>query len=282
MISVLVTGANGQLGRCLQDASEQYPQLNFFFASRNQLDIENQAAVTTFFSEKKFDYCINTAAYTNVEKAESEQKKAFNSNAEAVKHLALTCKAAKTTLLHISTDYVFDGKKSKPYLETDTTNPINVYGASKLKGEQYIQEICTNYFIFRTSWLYATYGHNFLNSILKFAKERKTISITTEQTGTPTNANDLASVLLHVIASKNKQYGLYHYSNAGEATWYDFAKAILDYSNQNDAIKLAKTDHYPTFAARPKYSVLNTEKAAQNLKIETTHWKESLQTILNN
>tara|TARA_R100001369_G_scaffold92106_1_gene135508 strand:+ start:933 stop:1781 length:849 start_codon:yes stop_codon:yes gene_type:complete len=282
MISVLVTGANGQLGRCLHDASEKYPQLNFFFASRNQLDIENQAAVTALFSEKKFDYCINTAAYTNVEKAESEQKKAFNSNAETVKHLALTCKAAKTTLIHISTDYVFDGKKTTPYLETDITNPINVYGASKLKGEQYIQESCTKYFIFRTSWLYSTYGHNFLNSILKFAKERKAISITTEQTGAPTNANDLASVLLQVIVSENKKYGLYHYSNAGEATWYDFAEAILDYFNQNDAIKLAKTDHYPTFAARPVYSVLNTEKVVQNLNVETIHWKESLKTILKN
>ncbi|RFN59168.1 dTDP-4-dehydrorhamnose reductase [Marixanthomonas ophiurae] len=282
MTSVLVTGANGQLGRCLQDASEKYPQLNFFFASRNQLDIENQVAVTALFSEKKFDYCINTAAYTNVEKAESEQKKAFNNNAETVRHLALTCKTAKTTLIHISTDYVFDGKKTTAYLETDATNPINVYGASKLKGEQYIREICTNYFIFRTSWLYSTYGHNFLNSILKFVKERKTISITTEQTGTPTNANDLASVLLQAIASENKKYGLYHYSNTGEATWYDFAKAIIDYSNQNDAIKLAKTDHYPTFAARPKYSVLNTEKVLQNLNVETIHWKESLKIILNN
>ncbi|HCY83077.1 MAG TPA: hypothetical protein DHV22_16480, partial [Xanthomarina gelatinilytica] len=147
MTSVLVTGANGQLGRCLQDASEKYPQLSFFFASRNQLDIENQEAVTALFSEKKFDYCINTAAYTNVEKAESEQKKAFNSNAKAVKHLALACKDAKTTLLHISTDYVFDGKKTTPYLETDATNPINEYGASKLKGEQYIQEGCKKYFI---------------------------------------------------------------------------------------------------------------------------------------
>ncbi|HBY69482.1 MAG TPA: dTDP-4-dehydrorhamnose reductase [Flavobacteriaceae bacterium] len=281
MTSVLVTGANGQLGRCLQDASEKYPQLSFFFASRNQLDIENQEAVTALFSEKKFDYCINTAAYTNVEKAESEQKKAFNSNAKAVKHLALACKDAKTTLLHISTDYVFDGKKTTPYLETDATNPINEYGASKLKGEQYIQEGCKKYFIFRTSWLYSTYGHNFLNSILKFAKERKEITITTEQTGTPTNANDFAKVLLQVIASENKQYGLYHYSNAGEATWYDFAEAILNYSNQNDAIKLAKTDHYPTFAARPKYSVLNTEKVSQNLNLETVHWKKSLQKLLN-
>ncbi|HCY83078.1 MAG TPA: dTDP-4-dehydrorhamnose reductase, partial [Xanthomarina gelatinilytica] len=129
--------------------------------------------------------------------------------------------------------------------------------------------------------LYSTYGHNFLNSILKFAKERKEITITTEQTGTPTNANDFAKVLLQVIASENKQYGLYHYSNAGEATWYDFAEAILNYSNQNDAIKLAKTDHYPTFAARPKYSVLNTEKVSQKLNLETVHWKKSLQKLLN-
>ncbi|PVW15141.1 dTDP-4-dehydrorhamnose reductase [Marixanthomonas spongiae] len=282
MTNVLVTGANGQLGKCLQEASKAYPNLQFFFASRHELDMEDREAITLYFSENNIDYCINTAAYTHVEQAEKELEKAFSSNAEAVKHLAITCKAAGTTLLHISTDYVFDGKKSTPYVETDATNPLNIYGASKLKGEQYIEEIGANYFIFRTSWLYSTHGHNFLNTILKFAKDREEITITTEQTGTPTNANDLAKVLLQVIVSKNKHYGLYHYSNAGEATWYDFAAAILDYSHQNDAIKLAKTDHYPTFAARPKYSVLNTEKAEQILKFEMKSWKESLQTILNN
>lgn len=281
MKKILVTGANGQLARCIKDASAKFPDLDFVFVSKEELDIENAELLRKFFKENKFDYCINTAAYTNVEKAESEPERAFAINAEAVKNIAEVCNENKVILLHISTDYVFDGKKQSPYLETDSTNPINVYGASKLKGEEYIQEICKKYFIFRTSWLYSQYGHNFLKTILKYAEEGKPLTITTEQTGVPTNANDLAKALLLVIAQEATDYGVYHYSNGGETTWYGFAEAILLQSGKLKAAKLAKTNHYRTFAARPEYSVLNNTKYLTIFKQPLIDWKKGVQNLFN-
>lgn len=280
MKKILVTGANGQLGKCLKKASEQYPNLHIDFLSREEFDIERFSDVRSFLNTHSYDYCINTAAYTNVEKAESESEKAFEINAEAVKNLALRCQENEITLLHISTDYVFDGEKQSPYLESDKPNPINVYGVSKLKGEAYIQEFCEQYYIFRTSWLYSQFGHNFLNTILRYAEEGKSLTITTEQTGTPTNANDLAEFLLQVITHDKKEYGVYHYSNTGETTWYGFAKAILELSGKIKEVSLAKTDHYSTFAKRPKYSVLNSTKAHKNLNSRLIAWRESLQSVL--
>jgi len=280
MKKILITGANGQLGKCIKDASENYPELSFLFASREDLNIVNEGATLKLFTENNFDYCINAAAYTNVEKAESEQEKAFQINAEGVKNLALICNQFGTTLIQISTDYVFDGEKTTPYTEEDETNPINVYGASKLKGEQYLQEICEKHFIIRTSWLYSQYGHNFYNSILKFAKEGRELKITTEQTGTPTNANDLADALLNIVTNNSKEYGIYNFSNTGEANWYDFAKAILQHTKQFDPRKLAKTDHYRTFAKRPKNSVLDTLKYKNIFGKGLTNWKESLSTLI--
>jgi len=278
-MKILVTGANGQLGKCIKDASKNFPDFELYFASREELDIENDDFVAEIFTKNDFDYCINTAAYTNVEKAESEQEKAFSINAEAVKNLAKCCKDTNTVLIQLSTDYVFDGNKGTPYTEEDPTNPINVYGASKLKGEKYVQEICKKYFILRTSWLYSQYGHNFYNSMLRFAKEGKDLKITTEQTGTPTNANDLALALLKIIQSKSNNYGIYHFSNSGEATWYDFAKEILTQTKQLSQTNLAKTDHYPTFAARPEFSVLGTKKYKNNFKSNLVAWKSSLNEI---
>ena len=280
MIKVLVTGANGQLGQCIRDAASDFLELDIFFASRKELDIEKYNEVTEFFRDHSFDYCINTAAYTKVDDAEKELDEAFSINAKAVKMLANICEKSNIVLIHISTDYVFDGKKDEPYLETDVTNPKSVYGASKLKGEQYIEAICDKYFIFRTSWLYSQYGNNFLNTILKFSAQGRSLSITTEQTGTPTNANDLAKMILTVISSRSNLFGLYHFSNEGEATWYDFAKEILKSNGQFDDSKLAKTAHYPTFAERPKYSVLNNSKIRRNFSIEVKGWRESLLSIL--
>lgn len=280
MKKILVTGANGQLGRCIKNAAASFPDLQFVFVSKEELDIENSDLLLDFFSKNSFTHCINTAAYTNVENAESEPKKAFAINAEAVKNLATVCKENNVALLHVSTDYVFDGKKKSPYLETDTTNPINVYGASKLKGEQYIQEICNSFFIFRTSWLYSQYGHNFLKTILKYAEAEKPLTITTEQTGTPTNANDLAKALLHVIAQDSTNYGVYHYSNLGETTWFGFAEEILRQTEKLKDTNLAKTNHYRTFAARPAYSVLDNTKAQNKLKLKQIDWQESLKSVL--
>lgn len=280
MKNILVTGANGQLGRCLQDAAATFPDLHFEFVSKEALDIENADAVDHFFRRNNFSYCINTAAYTNVENAEKEAEKAFAINAEAVKNLAESCYKNEVVLLHISTDYVFDGEKKTPYVETDSTNPLNVYGASKLKGEQYIQEICNTYFIFRTSWLYSQYGHNFLKTIVKYVSEKKPLTITTEQTGTPTNANDLAAALLQVIEHDLKDYGVYHYSNEGRTTWYGFAEAICNALEKRKEANLVKTDHYRTFAKRPACSVLDTTKSTTTLKVSLVDWQESLQSFL--
>lgn len=280
MKKILVTGANGQLGRCIKDAAANFPDLGFVFVSKEKLDIENADSLTDFFRKNNFSHCINTAAYTAVEKAESEKEKAFAINAEAVRNLASTCRENDIVLLHISTDYVFDGKKKSPYIETDFTNPINVYGASKLKGEQYIQEICDKFFILRTSWLYSQYGHNFLKTILKYAQEGKPLTITTEQTGTPTNANDLAKAILEVIAQDSTDYGVYNFSNSGETTWFGFAEEILKLTNNLRDTNLAKTNHYRTFAARPEYSVLDSTKRQNKLGLKSIDWRNSLKSVL--
>lgn len=277
---ILVTGANGQLGRCIKDASTHYPEFEFVFVAKEALDILEKSPIATLFQENQFTHCINTAAYTNVEKAESEPEKTFAINSEAVKNLAEVCRKHDTVLLHISTDYVFDGKNEFPYVETDPTNPLNVYGASKLKGEQYIEEICDKYFIFRTSWLYSQYGHNFLKTILKYSKEDKQLTITTEQRGTPTNANDLAQALLSTIAQDSTDYGVYHFSNSGETTWYGFAKEILLQTGRLNDAKLAETNHYATFAERPIYSVLNNKKIGLNLNVPGINWEKGLKSVL--
>lgn len=282
MKKVLITGAKGQLGCCIKEASKNYPDIDFSFTDREILDITIPNAVTTFFEENTFDFCINGAAYTHVDKAESDQKQAFLVNAEGVKNLSLACQKHNVTLLHVSTDYVFEGNKQVPYKETDKTSPINVYGASKLKGEEYIQEICDKYFIIRTSWLYSQYGHNFLKSILKFSKEKDTLTITTEQTGCPTNANDLADVLLKLIHLDMKDYGIYHFSNDGEATWYDFAKSIIEFSGLSNKVNVVKTDYYPTFAKRPAYSILEISKIKNVLRIKILPWQKSLKILINN
>jgi dTDP-4-dehydrorhamnose reductase len=212
MKTVLVTGANGQLGQCIQKIQQQHTEINFHFKSSSELDITNINAVNDYFSNHAIDYCVNCAAYTNVELAESEEEKAYLVNAEAAKHLAEACAEHNTTLIHVSTDYVFDGTKTEPYLETDITNPISVYGASKLKGEQNIQEALHNHFIIRTSWLYAEFGKNFYKTILQKTKEKANLTITTEQKGTPTNANDLAELIVEIINTDNKNYGIYHFS----------------------------------------------------------------------
>ena len=278
-MKILITGAKGQLGKCIKDAAANYPEFNFLFASRELLNIESEKSISNIFENNRFDYCINTAAYTNVEKAESDQETAFLTNAEGVKHLASHCKRNNTTLIQISTDYVFDGKKGSPYSEEDSTNSLNIYGASKLKGEQYVQEICQAYYILRTSWLYSQYGQNFYDTVLRFAKEGKLLTVTTEQTGTPTNANDLAEAILTIIRINSKNYGIYNFSNQGEATWYDFAKEILIQTNQLTKSNLAKTDYYHTFAARPSYSVLDTRKYKNTFNKAVFDWKKSLKSL---
>ncbi|QIE59913.1 dTDP-4-dehydrorhamnose reductase [Rasiella rasia] len=281
MKHILVTGSNGQLARCIQDVVSANKTMRFTFMTKEALSVTDKESIEEIFSTKQFDYCINTAAYTNVERAESDKDITFAINAEGAKNLADVCRKHDTTLFQISTDYVFDGATTVPYVETDATNPINVYGASKLKGENYVREHCKKHYIIRTSWLYSQYGHNFLKTMIKHGKAGTRLTITTEQTGTPTNANDLARAIVTMVQDDNNGYGLYHFSNEGEATWYDFATEIFSQTSELNSSNLAKTDHYRTFAQRPKYSVLNTTKIKETFKIQPFNWRESLKAVLH-
>ena len=226
--SVLVTGSNGQLGKTIKELFiNNIDNIEFTFASKKDLDITNSEAVDLLFSKKTFQYCINCAAFTNVEMAEEEQIQAYKKNAESVAHLSNVCNQYNTTLIHISTDYIFDGKKGEPYLEDDIPNPINSYGLSKLKGEQFIKEILSNYFIIRTSWLYSEYGNNFFKTVLNKIKQKEDIKVTISETGSPTACSDLAVFIYQLIVKKSQKFGTYHYSNSGETTWYKFALEIV-------------------------------------------------------
>ncbi len=255
---ILVTGANGQLGRTIQELySMNSLELEFTFLSKELLDITNIFQVENFFEKNKFEYCINCAAFTNVEKAEKTPKISYNINANGVKNLAKECKKHDVILVHISTDYVFDGEKKEPYTVFDETNPINEYGKSKLLGEKYIQNSLKRYFIIRTSWLYSKkYGHNFYKSILKWAKEGRELKITTEQIGCPTDTVNLSGFIINLIKEKQKKYGIHHYCDDEVMTWYDFARKILDENRLIGSINIEKVEKYSTFAKRPKRSIL--------------------------
>ncbi len=276
-LKILVTGANGQLGRCLLDVSKIFPQFEYHFKNSKDLDISDFNAVKLLFDTHKFQYCINCAAYTAVDKAESERDRAFLINAESVRNLAEVSLRNNTTLLHISTDFVFDGTKKTPYTEEDEPNPLNVYGASKLKGERYIMERLKKYFIIRTSWIYSEYGHNFVKTMLRLANDKKEISVVNDQIGSPTYAADLAGILMSIIANGSDKYGLFHYSNAGEISWYDFAIQIFKAYKKNVLVKPICTKDFPTAALRPAYSVLDKSKSILNLNIEIHKWNIALE-----
>lgn len=274
--TVLITGASGQLGCCIKDLESRHPNLNFIFATREDLDITDKHEVNSFFNNSYIDYCINGAAYTAVDKAEEEHELAFKINAEGPKHLAVACKKHDVVLIHISTDFVFDGKKTEPYTEEDIPNPISVYGASKLQGEIEVQKILKEYFIIRTSWLYSEYGHNFMKTMLRLAETRNEIGVVSDQIGTPTYARDLAELIVHIINSKSKAYGLYHYSNQGITSWYEFAKAIFELSNKTIIITPITTAEYPTAAKRPVYSVLSKKGLQKERYVPVPDWRASL------
>lgn len=257
MKKILVTGSSGQLGMSIKKIHKEFSNLEFTFTSSSDLDITEQKRVDNFFSLHHFDYCINCAAYTNVEQAEKTPEIAFKVNAQGVNYLTEACKNKNVILIHISTDYVFDGEKSEPYTIYDIPNPINEYGKSKLKGEQYIQEILSNSFIIRTSWLYSKeYGKNFYKTILEKAKTGQELYITDEQKGCPTNTNNLARFILDLIKSDCQTFGIYHFTDNEPMSWYDFAKKILKENELLDKVKLEKAQNYRTFAARPINSAL--------------------------
>jgi dTDP-4-dehydrorhamnose reductase len=277
MINVLVTGSNGQLASCIKDRAKQHKGLHFIYTDYQELDICNLNDVEGFFKTKpKIDYCINCAAYTAVDKAETDVEKAFEINAQGPKNLATICNEQDTILIHVSTDFVFDGDKTEPYTETDIPKPISVYGASKLQGEVEIQKTLKKHFIIRTSWLYSEHGANFMKTMLRLAETRDEISVVSDQIGTPTYAGDLADVILKIINSKNTNFGLYHYSNEGVASWYDFAKAIFEGSNLKIKTSPIKTEGYPTPAKRPVYSVMDKTKIKKTLNIEISSWKDTI------
>ena len=256
MSRILVTGANGQLAKNLLEISENYPNFNFVFKNTKELDIVDASSVNELFSSLDFDYCINCAAYTDVEAAEQDSDGAFAVNAEGARNLATACAEKRVILVHISTDYVFDGTKETPYTTKDLPNPINIYGKSKLKGEVYIQEILKKFFIVRTSWLYSDHGKNFYRTILEKAKRGEPLTITDEQTGCPTNAKNLAHYILRLIHTKSNAYGIHHFTDGEAMTWYGFAQKILRDNGLEKKVSLDKAKNYRTFAKRPKNSVL--------------------------
>ncbi len=257
MKRILVTGANGQLGLTFQDIYQNYTDLYFVFKSRKELDITDFKNIEEEFKIGNYDYIINCAAYTNVEQAEKTPEIAYKVNRDGVRNLALACKEFDVNLIHISTDYVFDGEKEEPYTVNDIPNPINEYGKSKWEGEKYIQEILSSYFIIRTSWLYSkVHGKNFYKTILEKAKKGDDLHIIDEQIGCPTNTNTLAKYLIELILRQSKGYGMHHFTDEKAMTWYDFADKILKENKINSITKLVRDNNYCSFARRPINSTL--------------------------
>jgi len=279
MIKALVTGGNGQLAQSLKDVVNHQDELDVDFQDLPDLDITNKQQLESYFLNNELDYCINCAAYTAVDLAEEQSDLAYAVNAEGPKYLAEVCQKHQVTLIHISTDFVFDGQKRIPYLETDAPNPLSVYGASKLQGERSIQETTEAYFIVRTSWLYSEYGKNFIKTMLSLSETLNEISVVSDQIGSPTYARDLAEVLIKIVLSSSKAYGLYHFSNFGVISWYDFAVEIFKQFGKTIEVKPIKTKDSPTAAKRPKYSVLDTTKIKNNFDYTINDWQESLKNI---
>lgn len=273
---VLVTGANGQLGQALRSIAGNYPGIDFHFAGVDQADITNPKSLQAIFLQIRPDYCINAAAYTAVDKAESEPEKARAINVDGVRNLAETCRDFKTTLLHLSTDFVFDGQKRTPYQETDATNPQGVYAQTKLDGEKAVSGTFDQYFIVRASWVYSRFGHNFRNTMLRLAAERPLVQVVNDQIGSPTHAVDLAQALVSIILSAKPAYGIYHFSNAGATSWYGFAHEIFALGGCSVALHPIPTSAYPTPAKRPQYSVLDTSKIRQVFGMAIDDWKTAL------
>jgi len=281
MQKIIVTGANGQLGNELRELSVQHSQYQFIFLAKDELDISDAEKIFLFFKNTTPDFCINCAAYTAVDKAEIEKEAAYKINEEGARNLASAAKNTKARLIHISTDYVFNGNGYKPYPEDNPTSPINVYGHSKLQGEIACIRENEEAIIIRTSWVYSTFGNNFVKTMLRLMQTKKEISVVADQYGSPTYAADLAQTIIQIIDTKNWMPGIYHFCNEGETNWFDFAKAIKENIKTDCIIHPISTEQYPTTAKRPHYSVLNQEKIKLLYGVVPNHWKDSLRTCLN-
>ena len=302
---VLITGANGQLGQAIQSIVGKYPSIDFVFCTSSELNITDKSNCETVFTKYKPNFCINAAAYTAVDKAESEPEKAFAINVTGAQNIAEVCKIHNTILLHVSTDFVFDAKyvngkayydrelrlplkSEKGLTETDVPFPAGIYGLTKLQGEQAIESIWAKHFIIRTSWVYSKFANNFMKTMLRLASERDSLSVVSDQIGTPTNAVDLAEALLKIITSCHDEFvrrsgvevfGIYNFSNEGHCSWYDFAKEIFRVNNIFINLQPIPTSAYPTPAKRPAYSVLDKSKIKTVFGVEIKNWQESLKTV---
>lgn len=280
MAVILVTGANGQLGRELQGLATSFPQHQFYFFTKEELNIADDSAIAERFSSIQPQYCINCAAYTAVDRAETEKALAYLINAKAVENLAIACRKNRTHFLHISTDYVFNGEGKEPYKEDDANDPVNYYGYSKWEGEQLALKANPESIIIRTSWVYSSYGNNFVKTMLRLMKDRSEINVVADQIGSPTYAADLANAILQIIDSGVWHRGIYHYSNEGEISWCDFAFEIKKQTNSNCTVNPITTEQYPTPAKRPAYSVMDKHKFEQTFKLPLKNWKDSLHNCL--
>jgi dTDP-4-dehydrorhamnose reductase len=311
---ILVTGKNGQLGQSILAIASAYPQYDFVFVGREELDLSSSQSTADYFSKNAFDVMINCAAYTAVDKAESEPELANQINHLAVKQLAEIAKQQNASLIHISTDYVFDGTQHRPYIESEATAPQGVYGDTKLKGEQAMQSVNPKGCILRTSWVYSEFGNNFVKTMLRLGKERDSLNVIFDQVGSPTYATDLAEAILAVLShtllgaesqsmpqvghselaegsSKSEEDSsvthqndagvkIYHYSNEGVCSWYDFAKAIFELSGMDCKVFPIETKDYPTPAKRPHYSLMNKAKIKQAYGLDIPYWRDSLKICL--
>lgn len=276
-INVLVTGANSQLAKTLKELYFiNHCNINFSFKDRKELDISDSKKVQNAFFKTKYDYCINTAAYTNVKQSEKTPYKAYRINELGVKNLIEGCKINNTILIHISTDYVFDGKAISPYTETDSPNPINEYGKSKLYGENAILNELKNYFIIRTSWLYSKFKNNFVKTMIKLGNEKDEINVINDQFGCPTNAEDLCHFIFYIITHNDIEYGLYHFSNTGSTNWFEFAREVFELCDLKTKITPISSEDYADSVNRPQYSIMSKNKIKQNSGIHLLDWKESL------
>lgn len=274
---VAVSGKNGQLGSELQQLTSQYPNYQFVFASRNELNLADETSIYTFFNLYQPQYFINCAAYTAVDRAEQHQEEAYKINAEAVGVIARCCKEFDTTLIQISTDYVFNGNGTKPYQTEDAVDPVNYYGYTKWLGEKLAVENWKKTIVIRTSWVYSEYGNNFVKTMMRLMKDRAEISVVNDQIGCPTYAADLAAAIMQILPiSSEKNYGIYHYSNEGVISWFDFAVVIKKIANYPCNIKPITSQEYPTPAKRPHYSVMDLSKIKEVFGVNTSDWGTSL------
>jgi dTDP-4-dehydrorhamnose reductase len=285
--TILVTGANGQLGSEMQAIAKKYPAYNFLFVTRTELPIDDITAVQKYFSENKIDVCVNCAAYTAVDKAETETEKANAINGTAVGNLAAQCRQYGAAFIHISTDYVFDGTATTPYTDNHPVNPVNAYGVSKLLGEQLALQNNPASIIIRTSWVYSSFGNNFVKTMLRLMKERESLNVVADQTGCPTYAADLAGAIMHIIEQLPYSYdasdataNIYSYSNKGAITWHQFALAIKEISGSNCVVHPIPSSQYPTPAKRPAYSVMDIAKIENRFKLTIPEWRESLENCM--